>query len=434
MYGRRLVFLQETDMRKLTVIIYSIFLLDSCSGMERRTGTTVDLLTAINVYYYKPVDAGEVFEKGMNFYSQKMGQKLSINKDQNVLIFTCEPNNTYEINKDHVLSDKIDWNAFFKFLEPCTNRESLKKLNSVQDAFHYSIVASLGGNSTYYYPDSLAHINYKGAGIGVEIGDSEGKFYILKTMPDSPAEKAGLKPNDRILIINHHEASQMTLNNVANEFRGDPGSMVDLVVERNNVKISFNIERKVVWIKDFLFKKIDPDSRLIKIDYFSSGISGRIAEDLKSDNTKLLIIDLQNNTGGLLAESYKLADLFIEPDLYMGEIAFRGNSSKYLSANRDKKIFKKIIILMNKKTSGAAEIFSDILQHYKKAILIGNGSGNVNTVDQIFSLSKNTAVKLTTGRIIRANGKPLQDSPLIPDHPEDVDENYEYVIKSYFNN
>lgn len=277
----------------------------------------------------------------------------------------------------------------------------------------------------------------KYTGIGVEIvtyyNETDQITLINDVFKDSPADKAGMKPGDILKKIDDVEMNDKDSSFVADYIKnGDKESFI-IIVERDGQELTLNLERELVYI-DSVNSKVDNNVGYIQIETFSNTTVEQVKKALDGfdKNVKSLIIDLRNNTGGILDSAYDTSDLFIEKD-----------KNIYCLKNRDEEIvefkakegiyrkFDKIIVLINENSASASEILTLALKESAGAKVIGKKSYGKGTVQETSILSSGAMVKYTTSYWLSPNGNTINQVGIEPDIEIDgEEEQYNEAIKA----
>jgi len=248
------------------------------------------------------------------------------------------------------------------------------------------------------YADLEAQTTGEYAGIGILMGLTDDGMFpeIVTVFPNTPASKAGLQTDDIISEIAGKDAFGMILPEVATLIKGEPGTKVklkafrpadgefkDFEIERQNVQVS-SIEKK---------EMLNADVGLITISNFAedTGKDFRAAmEELTAKGMKALVIDLRNNTGGILDTAIQVADCFITEGPIVS-VAARDASPVVRSADPGSKKYKlPIVVLINGNSASASEVLTGALKDDKLATVVGEKSFGKGVVQEVFPMEIET--------------------------------------------
>ncbi len=273
---------------------------------------------------------------------------------------------------------------------------------------------------TVYYPESLVEDvrmmntgEYAGVGITIEqISDRNIATEILK---DSPADKAGIIVGDIILKINDKDLTGKSYDEIDLIMKGEPGTPVNILIERDSQKKNLAMKRAVIEIPDIpYYGEIAPKTGYINLSGFTQDCGKQFRDafvQLKNEkHIDKLIIDLRYNPGGLLVEAVNIVNIFIDKGEDIVEMKGRvqewNKMFKTENAALDTEI--PIVVLVNGNSASAAEIVSGALQDLDRAVIIGEktyGKGLVQTTKELVFKS---SMKVTTAKYYIPSGRCIQ--------------------------
>ena len=298
------------------------------------------------------------------------------------------------------------------------------------EAAVYGMLGSLDPYSTYldeeHWRSLREQTRGRFGGLGIEVRKEGEYIEIVSPIDGTPASQAGLKSGDRILRANGRPLEGVQLRDAVLELRGEPGSKVTLTIKRGD-KPPFDVtlERAVINIAAVKWHA-DGDIGYIRITSFSERVGEEVGDAIVSLRHELgsrergLIIDLRNNPGGLLDQSIKVSDLFLNKGRIVSTRE-RFYEHHYDALNGDVSGGLPIVVLINKGSASAAEIVAGALKDRHRATLVGTRSFGKGTVQTIIPLSGNDAVKLTTAVYLTPSGHSV-DGGIIPDVVVPMDE------------
>lgn len=262
------------------------------------------------------------------------------------------------------------------------------------------------------------------AGIGVLVGPHETEPYqvIVTVFPDSPADKAGIKENDIIIKVNGESTKDKVLEEAVTMIKGEVGTSVTLTVTRVNLfqPLEFTVVRKPIEVRSVSEARVlDDGAGYIRLVFFSENTPDEVEqalEDFREKGVKSLIIDLRNNTGGLLDGAVGVADLFIkEGDIVAVEMRGRKPEVHKADPSRLKYQFN-LALLVNGNTASASEVLAGALRDYGLAVLVGEKTFGKGVVQEIFEMDdKKVAIALTIGKYLTPKKHDLGGTGLEPD-------------------
>jgi len=256
-------------------------------------------------------------------------------------------------------------------------------------------------------------------GVGMEIGIRKGVLTIIAPLEGTPAERAGLKTNDKILKIDGEETNEMSLEEAVAKIRGKPGTQVTLTIFRDEwvEPKDFVITREIINIPIIKSKLISPNIGYIKINSFGAKTYSEFVNtyrDLKSKGANKFIIDLRNNPGGYLEMAIKMSELFLDRGKIILKEIKRNEVTKTIVSEGPAVVREKVVILINNGSASASEIFAGALRDNLGIKLIGEKSFGKGSVQQTFTLNGNL-LKLTVAYWLTPNGTKIEGNGLKPD-------------------
>ena len=268
----------------------------------------------------------------------------------------------------------------------------------------------------------------KFGGLGIEITMEEGFVKVISPIEDTPAYKAGVLAGDFIIQIDDAPVFGLTLSEAVELMRGKKGDPITITISREGVEpFEVNIIRDIIKIQSVKYDIFDNVGYLRITSFTEQTESGlikyikKIKEEL--DNKQIgFVLDLRSNPGGLLKQSVKVSDIFLE----QGEIvSTRGRNKedilRYRAKKGDRINGQPLIVLINGGSASASEIVAGALQDHKRAIIVGTksfGKGSVQTIIPFKKSGNNkstTGIRLTTARYYTPSGESIQGKGIMPD-------------------
>ncbi|MFZ4858712.1 MAG: S41 family peptidase [Desulfuromonadaceae bacterium] len=333
----------------------------------------------------------------------------------------------------HTTSDAASLNllreAYAVILEKYVEQPDAKKvvLKMVD-----GMLATLDPHSAYLPPEPLHEMEVQMSGsfggVGIELGTKDGKLTVIAPIDDTPAFRAGIQANDHIAKIDGVATHGMNISAAVKKMRGTKGTPVTLTIVRGDAPkpLVFNLIRAIIKIKSIKPKLLDSGYGLIRISQFQERTGGEFKEALKELHAKSggtmkgLIIDLRYNPGGLINSCVEVANSFIGDDIKNSAIvSIKGRTPEsnhvYNGTLGAKEPRYPIVVLINGGSASASEIVAGALQDHKRAIIMGTQSFGKGSVQSIFPMKGNAALKLTTARYYTPSGRSIQAKGIVPD-------------------
>lgn len=255
------------------------------------------------------------------------------------------------------------------------------------------------------------------SGIGCEIGTRSDRATVLRVIPDSPAERAGLKAGDIFVSVNGDSVEGKTSTEVASKIRGEAGTSVKLTVSRAGSPVEFTITREQVSDPSVRWSVNDGVGLLTisRFDEDAADLAKRAAKDFVAQGAKSVIVDLRNNGGGYLESAQNIAGLWLDKKLVVTEKSDGKVIDEVFSAGTPTLKGLKTIVLVNGDSASASEILAGALQEYDVATLVGEKTFGKGTVQQVIDLPGNRLLKITIARWYTPHGKNITKEGIAPD-------------------
>ena len=289
------------------------------------------------------------------------------------------------------------------------------------------MLASLGDPHTSYMdPDQYLQANMEMEGeydgIGAWVDSSGDYLTIVSPMADSPAEKAGLKPGDRIIAVDGEDITDLDPELVIRRVLGPAGTTVTLTVlrEGSDEPLDFEVTRAHITIPSVEGKMLDDGIAYVHIYTFGANTGSeldKILEDLMAQNPSGIIVDLRYNGGGYLQTAIEVASEFLpKGKVVLYEEYGDGTRDVHKTHDGGRVLDIPMVILVNEGTASASEVVSGALQDYGRAQLVGVTTYGKGSVQIWTPLSdEQGAVRVTIARWLTPNERQIDKVGLEPD-------------------
>lgn len=265
-------------------------------------------------------------------------------------------------------------------------------------------------------------------GLGLEVTQKDGIIIVITPVEDSPAFKAGIRPADKIVEINHDSVIGMGLNKAVDMMKGKAGTSINLGVVREGQQgvIYFDVTRQMIK-KNAVKAAIVRDEFIhIRLTQFMKDVGDQIAGKLvelekeihkKKGELKGIVLDLRSNPGGLLDEAVSVSSIFLKNGVVVSTEGRDKNQKdiRYVKKTGHKELTVPLVVLVNGSSASASEIVAGALQDQQRAIIMGVqtfGKGSVQTISKI---DDKTGVKLTIAQYMTPKGRKIQAIGIKPD-------------------
>jgi carboxyl-terminal processing protease len=264
-------------------------------------------------------------------------------------------------------------------------------------------------------------------GLGLEVTTKEGGIYIVTPIDDTPAFRAGIKPKDKLVEINHEPIVGMSLEQAIERMKGSVGEKVHLGVIREGVDAikHFTLVREIIKVKPVKYELLEKNYAYVRLTQFQKhstnsleeALSNEAAQAKKNGGLKGIILDLRSNPGGLLDQAVDVSSLFLKEGIVVSTEARdpQNKDIRYVKKSGFKDLTTPLVVLINGASASASEIVAGALQDHHRAIIMGSpsfGKGSVQTVAQI---DKETGVKLTIAQYMTPKNRKIQAVGIRPD-------------------
>lgn len=255
-------------------------------------------------------------------------------------------------------------------------------------------------------------------GVGIMIERVAEVVVVRDVIADSPAQKAGLQPGDRILGIDGERIGALDLPAIVDRIRGEDGTTVDLFVQRDTEEWTETITRGQVQVASVQAIMLDDSLGYLQIGSFGANtaaeVDARLAE-LQQAGMKALVLDLRGCPGGLLDASLLVAERFLPPGSDVLVVEGRdGTQETHTTKEEHPWQALPLTVLIGKHTASGAEILADALHHHGRATLVGERTMGKHTVEAIHELGEGWAVKVSIRRFRSASGEARQGVGVAP--------------------
>jgi carboxyl-terminal processing protease len=292
------------------------------------------------------------------------------------------------------------------------------------------MVSKLDPHSVFMRPDVYKAMHDEAIGefdgLGLEVSVEGDALVVVTPVADSPAERAGLHPGDRILSIDGESTREMTLGEALQRMRGAPGTRVVLEIMREGFQapLKLTLVRDRVRMQSVEWRPLDAGRRLayVRVKAFQDRTDRAIRKALDDARAAFkgeiqgLVLDLRNNPGGLLQQAVRVSDIWLSQGVIVS-VEGRSKSNVEIERAREKETEPAypIVILVNKGTASASEIVAGALQDQGRAALLGQTTFGKGSVQSIIELEDGSGLKLTVARYFTPKHRSIHGHGIAPD-------------------
>lgn len=261
-----------------------------------------------------------------------------------------------------------------------------------------------------------------GVGLQIALDDETGILQVIAPIAGSPAEKAGIRPGDRILEIDRVSTTQFTLDEAAAKMRGPMGSQVILTVEGKQ-----EAAKEVILVRDRIaLNPVIAELRsspgtvpvgYIRLNQFNGNAVAEVAHaisNLEKQGADAYILDLRNNPGGLLQAGIEIARLWLDRGTIVYTVNRQGIIGSFEATNaaltKDP-----LVVLVNRGTASASEILAGALQDNQRAQIVGEKTFGKGLIQSLFDLSDGSGLAVTVAKYETPNHHDINKLGITPD-------------------
>ncbi|MBI2474104.1 MAG: S41 family peptidase [Candidatus Taylorbacteria bacterium] len=352
--------------------------------------------------------------------------------------------------KEEGMPDEVDFSPFWKVWSLIDEKFVPKGTTTTPTQERVwgaieGLSASLDDPFTMFLPPEInkmfeSEISGSFEGVGMEIGNKDGKVVVIAPLKGTPAYRAGIEPGDYILEINGASTEGMPSDKAVRLIRGKKGTVVTLLVERG-VKEPF--ELKVTRDK-IAIPTIDTEIKtttsngtttsesatglrkdgvfVIKLYNFSEPSPVLFQDALRKfidSGSQKLLLDLRGNPGGYLSAAIDMASWFLPAGDVIVRENFGDKQPEVIHRSIGRDIFNrnlKMIILVNGGSASASEILAGALQEHGVAKLVGTSTFGKGSVQELVKITPDTSFKVTIAKWLTPTGRSISDGGLTPDY------------------
>ncbi len=321
----------------------------------------------------------------------------------------------------------LDFNQFWDVWDR-VKAKYVKQDVAEKDMFYGAIqgmVASLGDPYSLYFVPKAAEefakdLSGELEGIGAEIGVKNNQLVVVSPLPDSPAERSGLRAGDKILDIDKVSTFGMDVSTAVSKIRGKANTKVVLTITRGGLAKSseITITRAKINVPSVLFSVKPGNIAYLRVMQFNGDTNmqfNKYIKQIQSRGIKGVVLDLRNNPGGYLDSAIYMASEWVTSGPVVSEKGRDGQGKDNETEGEHRLAGIKTIVLVNKGSASASEIVSGALQDTKNAILIGEQTFGKGSVQDFETFPDGSALKITVAEWFTPNGRNINKEGIKPD-------------------
>ena len=299
----------------------------------------------------------------------------------------------------------------------------------LEDAAAEAMVSGTGDRWSYYIPASeyeayeeqMANA-YVGVGISITRQEDEG-FLIVSVTPGGPAEEAGLRVEDLLIMVQSQDVRGMDTDQVRQLVRGEVGTTVSMTVLRQGEAYTMSVERRKVETPVATYEMLEDNIGLVTIVNFDSRCADETIaaiESLLDNGAEKLIFDVRYNPGGYASELVDVLDYLLPEGEVFHTVTYDGKEN--IDYSDEACLDIPMAVLVNGSSYSAAEFFAAALREYDAAVVVGTQTTGKGYFQNTFRLDDGSAVALSVGKYYTPQGNNLANVGVTPDVEVPVDE------------
>src|SRR5258706_9295729 len=289
------------------------------------------------------------------------------------------------------------------------------------------MVRELDPHSAYLPPEDFrlfqSDTEGKFGGVGIEVDLRDEAITVIAPIEGSPAERAGVRPGDRIVAVDGQPARGEPLEKLVRRLRGTPGTKVQIAVRRPGTEstLTFDLVREQIQVASVVGKRLASDVLYVRLKQFQEGTHDELLATLAKVRAESrapfsgIVLDMRGNPGGLVDEAAEIADEFLGAGVIYST-RHRGQVVDEVRARAGGALAgPTMAVLINEYSASAAELVAGSLQDNRRATVVGAPTFGKGSVQSIIELPGGAGLKLTTMRYYTPSGHSIQAQGIQPD-------------------
>ncbi|NLI95731.1 MAG: S41 family peptidase [Synergistaceae bacterium] len=257
-------------------------------------------------------------------------------------------------------------------------------------------------------------------GLGIYIGQKDGRTLVISPIEGTPADRAGIKPNDEIVKIGEDVIFGWDQDRVVKALRGQAGTSVTIWIRREKEErlLKFDLKRENIALKTVKLEKLEDGLVYIRLSFFNEKTAEEMRKALAQANgmkAKGIVLDLRNNPGGLLNAATEVVDMFVDSGVIVGMKGRFERANEVIYATKGTQTRLPVVVVVNEGSASASEIVSGALKDLKRAKIVGKKTFGKGSVQTLFHLSDGSAMFITIARYYTPSGLVIDHVGLKPD-------------------
>jgi carboxyl-terminal processing protease len=325
-----------------------------------------------------------------------------------------------EVDSPWTLSGKMT--EIFRFIEE--NIQPGTDAKELEYAATNGMLSTLDPHSVLLEPTlyNEMRLNTRGnfGGLGIVIGIRKGLLTVLKPMPNTPASNAGIKAGDHIVRIEKESTTNMMLNDAVSRLRGDPGSKVEVMIQRGDAAPKkYILTRDVIQVRTIESHLLKNNIGYVKLLQFAGNSTDEMRkalDEMKSKGQlKGIVLDLRGDPGGLLDQAIKVTDEFVENGTIVTTVGYANKQREEKRATPGNQPHVPMAVLVDGGSASASEIVAGALKNLDRAVIVGSRTFGKGSVQVLYDNDDGSALKLTIAQYLTPGDESIQSVGISPD-------------------
>ncbi len=274
-----------------------------------------------------------------------------------------------------------------------------------------------------HYEEMQTQTGGEFGGLGIVISVQDDELTVISPIEGTPASEKGIRSQDRIVRIGEESTVNMNLNEAVSRLRGEPGTSVDIYIDRDgwSEPRQFTVERAIIEIESVESEALEDKVGYVKINNFQANTYPDMRKHLEELRETMggmegLILDMRGNPGGLLEQSIQISDAFLNEGTIVSTVGV-GNTlrEEQTASSSNTEPDYPMIVLVDEGSASASEIVAGALQQNDRAMVVGDRTFGKGTVQILYEFPDESALKLTVAQYLTPDGTSIQNTGIVPD-------------------
>lgn len=331
------------------------------------------------------------------------------------------------IADDKEITKNLDFDQFWQVWKKVKTKYAKQPVKD-SDLFYgamQGLVAGLNDPYSVYFPPKAAEefnksLDGEFSGIGAEVGIKNNQLVVVAPLPGTPAERAGLRPGDKIFAIDKVVTIGMDTSSAVEKIRGKAGTKVVLTIMRNGFTKTkeFPIVREKINIPAVIFSVKDKNVAYLRVMQFNQNTMpefNKAIKQIQDRKISKLVVDLRNNPGGYLETAVSMASEWVGEGKVVSEKFSNGDTNIHSTVGEHRLQNFPTVVLVNGGSASASEILAGALQDHKKATVVGEKTFGKGSVQDYEMLPDGSSLKITVAEWFTPNDKNINEQGIKPD-------------------